>query len=288
MGILVNEETRVIVQGITGHQGSFHTRQMIEYGTRIVAGVTPGKGGETIHGVPVFDTVEEALHAEEAEAAVLFVPVRHALDAALEALENDLLTIVITENIPVHDTLRVMANARERGLSVIGPNCPGITTVGECKIGIMPNHIFRRGSLGIVSRSGTLTYEILYQLSRSGIGQSTAIGIGGDRVIGLDFVQALELFREDEETERVVLIGEIGGNLEEKAAEYLVRGYPKEVVGYIAGRTAPPEKRMGHAGAIITGGAGTAESKIQALEGAGVRIARVPSQIPTLLQNKSL
>jgi succinyl-CoA synthetase alpha subunit len=288
MGILVDEETRVIVQGMTGRQGSFHTRQMMEYGTRIVAGVTPGKGGETIHGVPVFDTVEEALRREEAEAAVLFVPARHAPEAALEALENGLLTVIITEGVPVHDTLRVLARARERRLTVIGPNCPGITAVGACKIGIMPNHLFREGPLGIVSRSGTLTYEILYQLTRAGIGQSTAIGIGGDRVIGFDFVQALEIFREDEETEQVVLIGEIGGNLEEKAAEYLSRGYPKEVVGYIAGRTAPPEKRMGHAGAIITEGAGTAESKIRALERAGVRVAEIPSQIPLLLRRESL
>lgn len=282
--ILVDRDTRVIVQGITGRQGSFNTRLMLEYGTRVVAGVTPGKGGEEVHGVRVFNTVGDALEHEEAEAAAIFVPARSAKDAALEAMASDLLTVIITEGIPVHDSIEIVQQARARGLTVIGPNCPGITSVGACKIGIMPNHIFRPGKVGIVSRSGTLTYEIIHQLTRAGMGQSTAIGIGGDKVIGIDFIGALERFQDDPETEAVVLIGEIGGTLEERAAEYLARGYPKKVVGYIAGRTAPVGKRMGHAGAIITGGAGTAMSKIAVLEGAGVRVANLPSQIVDLLR----
>lgn len=282
--ILVDRDTRVIVQGITGRQGSFNTRLMLEYGTRVVAGVTPGKGGEEVHGVRVFNTVGDALEHEDAEAAAIFVPAKFAKDAALDALASALLTVIITEGIPVHDSIEIVQQARASGLTVIGPNCPGITSVGACKIGIMPNHIFRPGKVGIVSRSGTLTYEIIHQLTRAGMGQSTAIGIGGDKVIGIDFIDALERFQGDPETEAVVLIGEIGGTLEERAAEYLARGYSKKVVGYIAGRTAPEGKRMGHAGAIITGGAGTAKSKIAVLEGAGVRVASLPSHIVDLLR----
>lgn len=282
--ILVDRDTRVIVQGITGRQGSFNTRLMLEYGTRVVAGVTPGKGGEEVHGIKVFDSIGAALEHEEAEATAIFVPARFAKEAAMEALASNLLTVIITEGVPVHDTIEIVQYARARGLTVIGPNCPGITSVGECKIGIMPNHIFRPGKVGIVSRSGTLTYEIIHQLTRAGIGQSTAIGIGGDKVIGIDFIGALERFQEDPATEDVVLIGEIGGSLEERAAAYLARGYQKKVVGYVAGRTAPVGKRMGHAGAIITGGTGTAASKIEALEGAGVEVARLPSQVVDLLK----
>ena len=288
MPIIVNKNTKVIVQGITGKQGSFHTKLMLEYGTKIVAGVTPGKGRTRIHNVPVYDTVEEALEKHEANASIIFVPAPFAADAILEALENGIKTIVtITEHIPIKDAISVMSYAKQQGATIIGPNTPGIISPEECKLGIMPAHIFRKGNVGIISRSGTLTYEIAASLTRNGLGQSTCLGLGGDPITGLNFVDVLKMFREDPQTEAVVLIGEIGGNLEELAAEYITKeNYPKPVAAFIAGRTAPPGKRMGHAGAIIMGKAGTAESKIEALKNAGVDVAEKPSDISGLLLRK--
>jgi len=285
MAILVGSGTRAIVQGITGRQGSFHTKLMLDYGTNIVAGVTPGKGGQSVWGVPVYDTVREALAEHDANASIIFVPARFARDAVIEAIEAGLeLVVVITEHIPVRDTMEFLALARREGATIIGPNTPGIITPGECKLGVMPGHVFRRGRVGMVSRSGTLTYEIAAQLTRAGLGQSTCLGIGGDPVVGLTFTEVLDMFERDGETEAVVLIGEIGGNLEELAAQYIAEtGYPKPVVAFIAGRTAPPGKRMGHAGAIIMGRAGTAQSKIEALERAGVRVAKTPMEVAELV-----
>ncbi|MCD6432280.1 succinate--CoA ligase subunit alpha [Candidatus Bathyarchaeota archaeon] len=288
MPIIVNKNTKAIVQGITGKQGSFHTKLMLEYGTKIVAGVTPGKGRTRIHNVPVYDTVEEALEKHEANASIIFVPAPFAADAILEALENGIKTIVtITEHIPIKDAISVMSYAKQQRATIIGPNTPGIISPEECKLGIMPAHIFRKGNVGIISRSGTLTYEIAASLTRNGLGQSTCLGLGGDPITGLNFVDVLKMFREDPQTEAVVLIGEIGGNLEELAAEYITKeNYPKPVAAFIAGRTAPPGKRMGHAGAIIMGKAGTAESKIEALKNAGVDVAEKPSDISGLLLRK--
>ncbi|MCD6445283.1 succinate--CoA ligase subunit alpha [Candidatus Bathyarchaeota archaeon] len=285
MPIIVNEKTKAIVQGITGKQGSFHTKLMLQYGTKIVAGVTPGKGGMKIEGVPVYDTVEEALEKHEADASIIFVPAPFAADAALEALENGIKTIVIiTEHIPIKDAITVMEFAKQQKAIIIGPNTPGIITPEECKLGIMPAHIFRKGSVGIISRSGTLTYEIAASLTKNGFGQSTCLGLGGDPITGLNFIDVLETFKGDKQTKAVVLIGEIGGNLEELAAEYISReNYPKPVVAFIAGRTAPPGKRMGHAGAIIMGKAGTAQTKIETLRNAGVEIAEKPSDVAKLL-----
>ncbi|MEM4480132.1 MAG: succinate--CoA ligase subunit alpha [Candidatus Bathyarchaeia archaeon] len=287
MGIIVGKETRAIVQGITGTQGSFHTKLMLEYGTKIVAGVTPGRGGTTVHGVPVFDTVEEALAKHPADASIIFVPAPFAADAALEALENGIkVVVIITEHIPIKDSIAIMAYARQVGATVIGPNTPGIITPGECKLGIMPAHIFKSGTVGMVSRSGTLTYEIAAGLTRKQLGQSTCIGLGGDPIVGLSFIEVLKLFEKDPQTEAVVLIGEIGGNIEELTAEYIARErYPKPVVAFIAGRAAPSGKRMGHAGAIIMGKAGTAESKIDALRKAGVEVAEKPGDVATILEN---
>ncbi|MEM2318868.1 MAG: succinate--CoA ligase subunit alpha [Candidatus Bathyarchaeia archaeon] len=286
MGIIVGKETKAIVQGITGAQGSFHTKLMLEYGTKVVAGVTPGKGGTTVHGVPVYDTVEEALEKHEANASIIFVPAPYAADAAMEALENGIKTVVIiTEHIPIKDSISVMAYARQVGATVIGPNTPGIITPGECKLGIMPAHIFKPGKVGMVSRSGTLTYEIAAGLTKKQLGQSTCIGLGGDPIVGLNFIEVLKLFEKDPQTEAVVLIGEIGGNLEELTAEYIVKEkYPKPVVAFIAGRSAPPGKRMGHAGAIIMGRAGTAETKIEAFKKAGVEVAEKPSDVAAMLE----
>ena len=288
MPIIVNKNTKAIVQGITGKQGSFHTKLMLEYGTKIVAGVTPGKGRTRIHNVPVYDTVEEALEKHEANASIIFVPAPFAADAILEALENEIKTIVtITEHTPIKDAISVMSYAKQQRATIIGPNTPGIISPEECKLGIMPAHIFRKGNVGIISRSGTLTYEIAASLTRNGLGQSTCLGLGGDPITGLNFVDVLKMFREDPQTEAVVLIGEIGGNLEELAAEYITKeNYPKPVAAFIAGRTAPPGKRMGHAGAIIMGKAGTAESKIEALKNAGVDVAEKPSDISGLLLRK--
>lgn len=286
MGIIVGENTHAIVQGITGTQGSFHTKLMLEYGTKIVAGVTPGKGGNQIHGIPVYDTVEAAIEKHPANASIIFVPAPFAAEAALEALENGIKTIVvITEHIPIKDAVNVMAYAKQVKATIIGPNTPGIITPEECKLGIMPAHIFKPGGIGIVSRSGTLTYEIAASLTKSNLGQSTCLGLGGDPITGLDFIDVLKTFEKDHETKAVVLIGEIGGNLEELTAEYIEKQrYPKPVVAFIAGRSAPPGKRMGHAGAIIMGKAGTAETKIEALRSAGVKVAEKPSDVARLVK----
>jgi succinyl-CoA synthetase alpha subunit len=284
MAVLVGQRTRLLVQGITGYQGAFHTKLMIEAGTHVVAGVTPGKGGTRVHDVPVFETVEEAVRETGANACVLFVPARFARDAALEAIANQLTPVaIITEGMPVHDAIEIVAYARRRGVRVLGPNGPGITTPGECRAGIMPTHLFTRGPVGVVSRSGTLTYEIVAGLTRAGLGQSTAVGLGGDPVVGTSFVEALELFNADPDTRAVVLIGEIGGSAEEEAARYIARSLTKPVVAYIAGRTAPSGKRMGHAGAVISGTEGTAEHKVRALEAAGVAVAPLVSGVPALV-----
>ncbi len=288
LGIFVNAHTKAIVQGITGTQGSFHTKLMLEYGTQIVAGVTPGKGGKNVHNIPVYDTAEEALKKHEANASIIFVPAAFAADAALEALESGLKTIVIiTERIPVKDTVQVMARAKHQGAVVIGPNTPGIITLDECKLGIMPAHVFKRGNVGIASRSGTLAYEIAIGLSTMGLGQSTCLGLGGDPVVGLSFVEVLREFEKDEQTKAVVLIGEIGGDAEEQAANFIAnKGYAKPVIAFVAGRTAPKGKRMGHAGAIIMGKAGTAQSKIDAFREAGVSVAEKPSDVAKILTEK--
>jgi len=285
LGLLVGKDTRAIVQGITGTQGSFHTKLMLDYGTQIVAGVTPGKGGTRVHGVPVYNTVEEAVKKHGANASIIFVPARFAADAALEAIKSGLKTIVIiTEHIPVKDAIQVMARAKQHGATVIGPNTPGIIAPGECKLGVMPAHVFKPGIVGVVSRSGTLTYEIAAGISAKGLGQSTCIGLGGDPVVGLSFVEALKMFEVDDRTEAVALVGEIGGNLEELAADFVSReGYSKPVVAFVAGRTAPPGKRMGHAGAIIMGETGTAQSKIDAFREASIGVAEKPGDVARLL-----
>jgi len=288
MGIFIGKGTRAIVQGITGTQGSFHTRLMLDYGTKVVAGVTPGKSGTVVHGVPVYDNVEEAVVEHGADASIIFVPAPFAADAAFEALEAGLKTVVvITEHIPVKDAILVMARAKQTGAVVIGPNTPGIITPGKCKLGIMPAHVFRSGVVGVASRSGTLTYEIATGLTNAGLGQSTCIGLGGDPIIGLSFVDVLREFERDERTRAVALIGEIGGNLEELAAEFVsAEGYGKPVVAFVAGRTAPPGRRMGHAGAIILGRSGTAESKVEAFERAGIGVAERPSDVARLLAER--
>lgn len=288
MGVFIDKATKAIVQGITGAQGSFHTRLMLDYGTRIVAGTSPGKGGTTVHRVPVYDTVEEAKDDSGADASIIFVPAPFAADAAFESLDAGLKTIVIiTEHIPVRDAVQVMHRARMENAVVIGPNTPGILTVAECKLGIMPAHVFKQGVVGLASRSGTLTYEIATGLTVQGLGQSTCIGLGGDPIVGLSFIDVLKEFERDEQTKAVALIGEIGGNFEEKAAEYIAtEGYSKPVVAFIAGRTAPPGKRMGHAGAIIMGSSGTAASKIEAFRKAGVPVAEKPGDVAKLLAEK--
>lgn len=287
MGIIIDKKTRAIVQNITGTQGLFHSKLMLEYGTNIVAGVTPGKGGMQVHGLPVYDTVQESVEKHSPNTSIIFVPAPFAADAALEALENDMKAVVIiTEHIPIKDSIEIMAYAREKNATVIGPNTPGIITPGESKLGIMPAHIFKPGGIGMVSRSGTLTYEIAASLTRSNLGQSTCLGLGGDPITGLNFIDALKMFEKDSQTKAVVLVGEIGGNLEELAAEYIQeQRYPKPVVAYVAGRSAPPGKRMGHAGAIITGKAGTAESKIEAFRHAGVKVAEKPDDVAKLLMS---
>ncbi len=283
MAIIVDENTKVVVQGITGYQGRFHTERMLNYGTKIVAGVTPGKGGTEVLGVPVFDTVKEAVRETDANASLIFVPAPFAADAVMEAAEAGVGVIVcITEGIPVHDELKMYWRVKEAGATLIGPNCPGIISPGKTHLGIMPAQIFKPGGVGIVSRSGTLTYQIAYNLTKLGIGQSTVVGIGGDRIIGTDFVEVLRRFEEDDETEAVVLVGEIGGRDEETAAKFIVK-MSKPVVGYVAGLTAPPGKRMGHAGAIIEGGEGTAESKIKALESAGARVGKTPMEVAEIV-----
>ncbi|MGA3406897.1 MAG: succinate--CoA ligase subunit alpha [Candidatus Bathyarchaeia archaeon] len=281
MPILVGKETHAIVQGVTGSQGSYHTQLMLQYGSKIVAGVTPGKGGTMIQGIPVLDTIEEAKRRFKVDASIIFVPAPFAKDAALEAIASDLNPVVIiTEGIPVKDEIQLMEIAKRKKTTIIGPNTPGVITPTECKLGIMPGHIFKPGKIGLVSRSGTLTYEIAASLTNAGLGQSTCLGIGGDPVVGLTFVDVLEMFREDPQTSAIAMIGEIGGNAEENAAEYIMNTkYPKPVAAYIAGRAAPPGKRMGHAGAIIMGKSGTAETKIDALRKAGVKIALKPGEV---------
>ncbi len=284
MSILVNKDTRVVVQGITGREGRFHTRQMLDYGTQIVAGVTPGKGGQEVEGVPVFDTVREAVEKTAANTSIIYVPARFAPDAILEAADAGIgLIVCITEGIPTLDMVNVRHYLDRVGTRLIGPNCPGVITPGEAKVGIMPGHIHTPGPVGIVSRSGTLTYEAVYALTQRGIGQSTVVGIGGDPIVGTTFVDVLEMFEADPQTQVVVLIGEIGGTEEERAAAFIKEKMRKPVVAFIAGQTAPPGKRMGHAGAIISGGTGTAAEKIAALQAAGARVARHPEEIADLV-----
>jgi len=286
MSVFIDGDSRVVVQGITGRDGSFHARQMIEYGTRVVAGVTPGKGGQVFDdGVPVFDTVEEAVEEEGAEVSVIFVPARFAADAIFEAADSGIgLVVCITEGIPVRDMMRVMPYLEERDVRLIGPNCPGLIVPGRAKVGILPGQIVREGSVGIVSRSGTLTYEVIHQLSRRDIGQSTCVGIGGDPIIGTDFVDCLRAFEEDDETEAVVLIGEIGGTDEQVAARWASENLSKPLVGFIAGQTAPPGRRMGHAGAIISGSEGTAAEKMSTFRDFGIEVAERPSEIGEIVQ----
>jgi succinyl-CoA synthetase alpha subunit len=285
VSILVDRDTRVLVQGITGREGSFHTEQMIEYGTNVVSGVTPGGKGKSVAGAPVFDTVADAVAETAPNVSIIFVPARFAPDAIYEAVDNGLpLIVCITEGIPVADMVPLYAHAQNRGIRLLGPNCPGLITPGEAKVGIMPGFIHTPGPVGVVSRSGTLTYEVVDALSQAGTGQSTAVGIGGDPVIGTSFVDVLGLFEADPATEAIVMIGEIGGNDEETAARFIQDHVTKPVVGFIAGQTAPPGKRMGHAGAIISGGSGTAAEKMAALEVAGVRVVDRPAAVPDAIQ----
>lgn len=286
MSILVDRDSRVLVQGITGREGSFHTQQMVEYGTNVAAGVTPGGAGKSVAGVPVFNTVADAVVEASPNVAIIFVPARFAPDAIYEAVDNGIPFVVcITEGIPVADMIPVYAHVRARGARLLGPNCPGLITPDQAKIGIMPGFIHTPGPVGLVSRSGTLTYEVVDALTRSGLGQTTAVGIGGDPVIGTSFIDVLGLFEADPETEAIVMIGEIGGSDEEMAAQFIKDHVSKPVVGFIAGQTAPPGKRMGHAGAIISGGTGTAAEKMSALEAVGVRVVDRPSAVPGAIQN---
>lgn len=286
MVVLVNKDTKVIVQGITGGQGTFHSAAMLDYGTKIVAGVTPGKSGEEVNGIPVFDSVKEAKEATGANSSIIFVPAPFAGDAALEAIAADLNPVVIiTEHVPAKDEIRVIHAAKAKGITVIGPNTPGIITPGvKQKVGIMPGHVFSHGDVGLMSRSGTLTYEIAAGITNAGIGISTAIGLGGDPCVGLTTIEAVRLFKGDKDTKALVLVGEIGGDAEERAAAYIKKEYDLPVVGFIAGRTAPPGKRMGHAGAIISGSSGTAAAKIKALNDAGIAVADKPSDVARLLK----
>ena len=286
MSILVNKNTRLLVQGITGQEGFFHTEKMVSYGTNVVAGVTPGKGGEwVLNGkIPVFDSVKIAKNATGANATIIFVPARFAADAMFEAADAGMeLIICISEGVPVSDMMRVRNFMDQKGVRLVGPNCPGLLTPGEAKVGIIPGNIAIPGNIGVVSRSGTLTYEVLYALKNLGMGVSTCVGIGGDPINGTNFIDTLEMFQEDPDTEKIVLIGEIGGTDEEQAAEFITQFVTKPIAGFIAGRSAPPGKRMGHAGAIVQGGTGLAEDKIKALEAAGVKIAQHPEEIPSLL-----
>jgi succinyl-CoA synthetase alpha subunit len=286
MSILVDNNTRVVVQGITGKEGTFHTKQMVEYGTNVVGGVTPGKGGTTHEGIPVFNTVADSVKEAGANAAVIYVPPAFAADAIMEAADAGVpLVVCITEGIPTLDMVKVREYLLDRHTRLIGPNCPGIISPGKCKIGIMPGHIHQPGRIGVVSRSGTLTYEAVGQLTALGLGQSTAIGIGGDPIVGTSHVDALGLFQDDNETDGIVMIGEIGGTAEEEAATFAKLNVKKPVVAFIAGQTAPPGRRMGHAGAIIAGGKGTAAEKMEALEAAGIRVVKSPADIGTAMKN---
>lgn len=287
MSILIDSKTKVIVQGITGKHGSFHTRLMMQYGTNIIAGVTPGKGGQKFDGgIPVFNTVKEALKIGKADFSIIFVPAKHAMDAAMESLKENLNIVIITEMLPVHDAIRIMKEAAARDLTVIGPNCPGIITPDECKIGIMPAGIFKKGEIGVLSRSGTLTYEIIHIMSSKGFGQTTVVGVGGDMVKGMSFIEGLQMFENDEKTKAVVIIGEIGGDAEQRAASYIKENISKPVVAYIAGKTAPKEKRMGHAGAIIMGESGTYDNKKLTFEKCGIKVATFPKDITELLSKE--
>lgn len=282
---LIDKETRVVVQGITGSQGSFHSQLMKKYGTKVVAGVTPGRGGQKVDGTPVYDTIVEAKEAHRIDASIIFVPAPFALDAALEAIDAELdPVVVITEGLPVRDSIELMAMARLKGTTIIGPNTPGLIKAGESKMGIMPTQVFKPGEVGIVSRSGTLFYEISAHITRVGLGQSTCVGLGGDPVVGLDYVDMLKWFQDDPETKAVALIGEIGGDAEEKAAKFIEEGgFTKPIAAYVAGRAAVPGKQMGHAGAIIQGSSGTAESKMNALRKAGVSVGELPGQVAEML-----
>jgi len=291
MSILVDERTKVVVQGITGNEGLFHTRQMVEYGTKVVGGVTPGKGGQKIDGIPVFNTVKEAVKETNANASAIFVPPAFAADAVMEAADSGIRVIVcLTEGIPTLDMVTVREYLEERGSKLVGPNTPGIISPGKCKIGVMAGYIHKQGTVGIMSRSGTLTYEVVDQLTKKGIGQSTCVGIGGDQIIGLNYVDLLAFFEEDPETKGTIMIGEIGGTAEEEAAQFIEKHVKKPVLAFIAGLTAPPGRRMGHAGAIIAGGKGTAKEKMEALERAGVRVVRNPAlvgeEMETILKGK--
>jgi succinyl-CoA synthetase alpha subunit len=282
--VIINKETRVIVQGMTGHQGAFHSGEMIKFGTNVVAGVSPGKAGTKVNGVDIYNNVADTLKFEP-EASMISVPAPFVKDAALEAIENGIkLIYILTEHVPVHDTMELYHEARRKGVFMIGPNSPGITVSGQAKIGIMPNNIFRKGNVAIASRSGTLTYEIVKAVTDAGFGESTVIGLGGDPIIGTTFSDIIKIFNDDPETKQIVLVGEIGGGEEEKAAEYIKKYVKKPVTGYITGISAPPGKRMGHAGAIIEKGTGTAESKIKAFKEAGIKVANYPDDIPSLLQ----
>ncbi len=287
MSILINESTRLIVQGITGRDGSFHTKKMLEYGTKVVGGTTPGKGGTDILGVPVFNTVADAVKATQANTSIIFVPARFAADAIMEAADAGIgLIICISEGVPTLDVVKAHRFVQMKGAMLIGPNCPGLMSPEKSLVGILPGQIFKKGNIGVISRSGTLTYEVVYHLTANGMGQSSAIGMGGDPVVGLYFRELLEMLQNDPDTDAIVMIGEIGGNAEEQAAEYIKKHVTKPVVGFIAGQSAPPGKQMGHAGAIISSGSGTAAEKITALEAAGVQVANEPSEIPNILKEK--
>lgn len=287
MKVLVDKDTKVLVQGITGNQGTFHTEAMLEFGTKVVAGVTPKKGGQEVHGVPVYNTIKEAKEKHEIDASVIFVPAKFAASALNEAIDNEIpLIVCITEHVPVWDAARAVNRAKEKGITILGPNTPGLVSTDGCKIGIMPNAIFKEGKIGVIARSGTLSYEVIWNITKDGLGQTTCIGIGGDPSHGMGFVEGLELYEKDPNTEAIVLIGEIGGTEEEHAAEYIKENVKKPVVAFIGGRQAPPGKKMGHAGAIVSGGKGTAASKIKVLEDAGVSVARLLSEVPELLKKK--
>ncbi|NOY40570.1 MAG: succinate--CoA ligase subunit alpha [Planctomycetes bacterium] len=285
MSILINKSTRVVCQGITGRAGEFHSKNCIDYGTQLVAGVTPGKGGQEVLGVPVYDTVVEAVEKQGVDASMIFVPPPFTADAIMESVDAGIKTVVaITEGVPVLDMVRVYNAIQGRDVNLIGPNCPGVITSDECKIGIMPGYIHKKGGVGVMSRSGTLTYEAVWQLSEVGLGQSTCVGLGGDPIVGTSFIDLLKMYQEDDQTEAIMMIGEIGGTAEEEAAAFVKENVTKPVAAFIAGRTAPPGKRMGHAGAIISGGKGTAAEKIAALEDAGIEVAQSPADMGTAIQ----